>query len=256
MSENVSSNVLFHFTKSMDNLKSILKNGFFPHYCLEYTLNPVDRKAAAEGRPPMRAVPMVCFCDLPLSLIRNHLKEYGNFGIGLDKEWGVKNGVTPVLYTHRRAQTRQPVLRLTAKAAKANDKTAASDLRLLAAYTKPFFGPAWRNNRVQSKVPFYDERERRYVAVVRGDEPLFLDREDYDNIAKRNKLHRRFKKQNALPISPDVIQYLIVPYDKDENSVLELHDYLMRLYVRRYNRKDAILATTAIMTDDCIQEDV
>jgi hypothetical protein len=161
-----------------------------------------------------------------------------------------------VLYTHRTARTRQPVLRLTAKAAKANDKRAATDLELLAAYTKPFEGPAWRNNRVQKKVRFYDEREWRYVPVVRGDEPLFLEREDYDNTAKRNRLHKRFKKQNALPIHPDDVQYLIVPYDKDEKNVLELHDYLMRLIARRYSRKDAVLVTTAIMTDDCIREDV
>ena len=47
-----------------------------------------------------------------------------------------------------------------------------------------------------------------------------------------------------------------MPYDKDEKNILELHDYIMRLYVRRYSRKDAILVTTAIMTDDCIREDV
>jgi hypothetical protein len=69
----------------MDDLKSILKHGFFPHYCPEYTLDPVDRKAASKGNPPMRAVPLVCFCDLPLSLIGKHLDEYGNFGIGLKK---------------------------------------------------------------------------------------------------------------------------------------------------------------------------
>lgn len=58
----------------MDHLKGILKDGFFPRYCPEYTLDPVDRKAASKRRPPMRAAPMVCFCDLPLSLIRKHLK--------------------------------------------------------------------------------------------------------------------------------------------------------------------------------------
>jgi len=256
MAENVSSSVLFHFTNSMDNLKSILKNGFFPRYCLEYTLGLVDTNAATERRPPVRAVPIVCFCDLPLSLISKHLKEYGFFGIGLDKEWGVKNGVTPVLYTHSNAQTLQPVLRLNATEAKANDKNAENDLGLLAAYTKPFLGPAWRNNEVQHKISFYDEREWRYVAVNRRDEPLFLNLEDYDNTSKRNKFHKSIKNKNALSITPDVIQYLIVPYDEDENNILELYDYIMRLYKRRYSRKDAALVTTAIMMVDRIQEDI
>lgn len=247
MSENVSSTVLFHFTRSMDHLKGILKKGFFPRYCPEYTLNPVDRKAASNRRHPNRVAPMVCFCDLPLSLIRKHLEEYGNFGIGLDKKWGIENGVAPVIYTHPKAQTRQPVLRLTAKAAKSNDETAANDLKVLSAYTKPLVGPAWRNNRVKQGVQFYDEREWRYVP-----EPLFLDWKDYRDKSKRTKLHKRFERQYALRISPGVIQYLIVPYDKDEKNILELHNYLMRLY----RRKDAILVTTAIMTVDRIQKDV
>ena len=240
----------------MSHLKSILKNGFFPHYCLEYTFNPADRLAAAKAHPPMRAMPLISFCDLPLSLIRKHLEEYGHFGIGLHKNWGIRNGVAPVLYTHQLARTRQPLSRLATKAARTSDRRAASDLELLVAYTKPFEGPAWRNNRTQKKVRFYDEREWRYVPGVEGDEKQFLTQEDYNNTTKRNKLQKRLKKQNALPIHPGDIQYLIVPYDKNETNVLRLHDYLMRLYVRHYSRKDAILVTTAIMTDDCIQDDI
>jgi hypothetical protein len=240
----------------MASLRSILEYGFFPHYCPEYTLDPVDKEAASKRRPPMRAAPMVCFCDLPLSLIRKHLKEYGNFGIGLDKKWGLKNGVAPVIYTHAKARTRQPVSRLTVKAVKSNDKTVVSDLEVLTAYTKPYVGPAWRNGSVKPRVQFYDEREWRYVPVIRGIEPLFLDWKDYRNTSKRNELHKRFKKHNALPIPPDVVEYLIVPYDKAENNILKLYDYIMRLYTRRYSRKDAMLVTTAIMTDDRIKKDV
>jgi len=108
-------------------------------------------------------------------------------------------------------------------------------------------GPAWRNNRVKRRVQFYDEREWRYVP-----EPLFLDWKDYLDKSKRTELHKRFERKYALRISPGVIQYLIVPYDKDEKNILELHNYLMRLY----SRKDAILVTTAIMTVDRIQKDV
>jgi Putative abortive phage resistance protein AbiGi, antitoxin len=256
MSETVSSNVLFHFTKSMDVLKSILKQGFAPRYCPEYSLDPLDRTAAAQGRPPIRVAPMVCFCDLPLSLIRTHLKNYGRFGIGLAKEWGIKNGLTPVIYTHTKAQTRQPIVRLTAKAAKDIDETAANDLKFLAAFTKPFRGAAWRSGKVKRNVRFYDEREWRYVPLMRGGEAGFLDWEDYNDIAKRDRLQKRFAKEYALRVQPNSIQYLILPYDRNEQNVLELHDFVMRLYGRRYNQKEAILVGTAIMTDNCIHEDV
>jgi hypothetical protein len=250
MSENVSSSVLFHFTKTMNDLKSILNYGFFPHYCPEFTLDPIDRKAAAKGRPPDHAIPLVSFCDLPFSLIKKHLREYGYFGIGLEKKWGVRNGVAPVIYTHRTAQTCQPILRLTAIAAENNSEIAANDFKVLAAYAKPFVGPAWRNNRVERGVRFYDEREWRYVP-----EPGFLDWKDYIDESKRIKLHKRFKKQYALLTPPKDIQYLFVPYDKDENNILELHAYVMKLFGRRYSRKDAILVTTAIMTVDRIEKD-
>jgi hypothetical protein len=126
----------------------------------------------------------------------------------------------------------------------------------LASYTKPFQGPAWRGNKVHKKVRFYDEREWRYVPIVPAGQCLFLERKDYNNARKKNALHRRFRKCHALPIHPDDIQYLIVPYDKNESNVLELHDYVMKLYAQRYSRKDAILVTSAIMTVDRIHKDI
>ncbi len=109
MSETISSSALFHITGKIEHIRSILKEGFFPHYCPEYTLDRADRTAARSGRHPMYAIPMVCFCDLPLSLIKKHVEEYGGYGIGLNKTWGVKNGVAPVIYTHSRAKTRPSV---------------------------------------------------------------------------------------------------------------------------------------------------
>jgi hypothetical protein len=252
MSENISSNVLFHFTKSMENLKSILKNGFYPRYCPEYTLDPLDQKAVSDGISPMRAAPLVCFCDLPLSLIRKHLAEYGHFGIGLSKEWGFKHGVTPVIYTHRGAQTFEPISHLVAEAEKSSDRTSRSDLMILAAYTKPYVGAAWRDNKVQPDVRFYDEREWRYVPVVGGGNSLFLSREDYADGAKRNALQEGFKTHDALSIHPDHIQYLVVPESADERNILDLAHFVKGLY----EPDDAILVTTAIMTSDCIREDV
>jgi len=252
MAENVSSSVLFHFTTSLARLKSILQDGFFPHYCPEYTLDSVDREAASQGRPPMRAAPIVCFCDLPLSLIRRHLIEYGPYGIGLDKKWGVKNGVAPVIYTHAKAKTRLSILHLTDRAAEGNDRTAANDAEILAAYTKPFAGPAWRKGRVKRRVRFYEEREWRYVPIIPGIGPLFFYREDYQNKAKVNKIHKQFREQNSLQVPQRDIQYLILPFTEDERETVELHDYLRKLY----GREDAIKVTTAVMTVDRIKKDV
>jgi hypothetical protein len=140
----------------MKNLKGILKNGFSPRYCPEYTIDPVDTKLASKRCPPMHALPMVCFCDLPLALIGKHLNEYGGFGIGLLKTWGVNNGVEPVSYTHRKGQTRRPMSRIITNAAKDNGRF-ANDVNLLVAYRKPYKGNAWRERKrpeFRRAVPF------------------------------------------------------------------------------------------------------
>ena len=97
----ISSNTLFHFTRSAEALVGILKHEFTPHYCLEdYSVLP-----AAAPESPNIAIPMVCFCDIPLSQISEHLAKYGDFGIGLSKNWGMKKGVSPVLYAYPGSST-------------------------------------------------------------------------------------------------------------------------------------------------------
>lgn len=77
----LSANTLFHFTNNIDNIINILTNEFSPRYCMESFefLGGCDLEIA---------IPMVCFCDIPLSQIKNHIENYGGYAIGLSKEWG------------------------------------------------------------------------------------------------------------------------------------------------------------------------
>ena len=95
--ETLSSNTLFHFTNNAEKLIAILKHTFKPRFCLEdlRMFNPSDNE---ENDWLEMAVPMTCFCDIPLSKVKNHLTFYGNYGLGLTKEWGIRNNVTPILY--------------------------------------------------------------------------------------------------------------------------------------------------------------
>lgn len=85
---NLSADTLFHFTDRLENIISILENGFYPRYCMEQ----INEKEIA--------IPIVCFCDIPLSQIKNHINNYGKYGIGLKKEWGIENGLNPVFYAN------------------------------------------------------------------------------------------------------------------------------------------------------------
>ncbi len=56
-----------------------------------------------------------------------------------------------------------------------------------------------------------------------------------------------------MPVGPDDIMYLILPYKHDERNVLELAEYIKKLYKRR---ADTVLVTTTIMTDYCFNEEL
>lgn len=197
--------------------------------------------------PPTRATAMVCFCDLPLPLIGTHMKNYGEYGIGLKKEWGIAKGLEPVIYSHPNGQTRGPISRLTEFANDYPDSI-KHDLNVMAAYTKRYRGGAWRGERYRPEIQFYDEREWRYVALTAENEIIYLDYESYQDSGIRRVLDDDFATY-ALPVTCDAIQYLIVP---DDSHILTLHELLKDLF----DHDNAILVTTAIMTADAIREDM
>lgn len=108
----LSSKYLYHYTDNKGKFISILKNGFYPAWSLEDTdkvFQPSDNSVFIQNTEggekkeyPKYAFPMVCFCDIPLELTENHRKVYGEYAIGLNKSWGEKHGISPVMYlTHR-----------------------------------------------------------------------------------------------------------------------------------------------------------
>ncbi|MBN1471996.1 MAG: hypothetical protein JW925_09460 [Syntrophaceae bacterium] len=103
----ISTSTLFDFTAKAEHLISILENEFRPRFCLEHRreLNPLESFLLND-----EAIPMVCFCDLPLSTIAPHLEFFGNYGLGLTKEWGIQNGLNPVMYMSNVSYLNQYIL--------------------------------------------------------------------------------------------------------------------------------------------------
>ena len=72
---NLSSTTLFNFTDEFIHLKDALENGF---YCGDiYEKLPFGENLGYK-------VPMVCFCDIPLGMIKHHLSWYGEYSIGIN----------------------------------------------------------------------------------------------------------------------------------------------------------------------------
>lgn len=91
---NSHTSTLFHYTKTTDALLSILESGLRFTYCLEeYPLVPVRTVG----------VPMISFCDIPISDSVEHAQKYGSYAIGLTKESLLENEhicnlISPVHY--------------------------------------------------------------------------------------------------------------------------------------------------------------
>ena len=91
--DRLSANTLFNFTNTIEYLTSKIENKFRPRLVFE------DYRMF--GIPIQGAIPMVCFCDIRLSDISDHTAEYGYYGIGLAKKWGIKTKLNPVTYIAR-----------------------------------------------------------------------------------------------------------------------------------------------------------
>lgn len=86
----VTSDTLFHFTTSLKNIEGILLKKFQLTYCHE--------KYQLDYQTHDSYYPMISFCDIPLSLAKDHIERYGAYAIGMTKEWGVNNNLNPVVY--------------------------------------------------------------------------------------------------------------------------------------------------------------
>lgn len=83
---------LFHFTKDPSILLRILETGLIPNFCKE-DLSYADRELTV-------GIPMISFCDIPLTRTTLFKERYGEYAIGLTKEWALRHLINPILYVN------------------------------------------------------------------------------------------------------------------------------------------------------------
>lgn len=178
----LSTNRLFHYTSSKEKLISILENGFKPRFSLEklgILKNDTffDFNVNSPNITDEFAIPMCCFCDIPLNLVDIHINVYGDYSIGLTKEWGEKQAICPVIYLPNLGETRVLFENLitnyqkninTIKNKKTNNYLFSEifnfydDIIDLIMFVKPYIGFYEKNKYKNENHKFYDEREWRY----------------------------------------------------------------------------------------------
>ncbi len=248
---NISSDTLFHFTPSAKYLVGILENGFLPRYSWEEChIESPD----GQSKPLFRnAIPMVSFCDIPLSQITKHIKTYGHYGIGMSKYWGKRKGLNPVLYLAESAVFSQNVdsilVDLLNKNLKLPQDLYASFFDIVR-YIKPYSGSFYRNGKLcRRNVRFYDEREWRYVPVIGK---LFLTKDEFDN--KKIRAQRNEEVEKAiLSFEPDDIKYVIIREEKEISSMIKA---LREIRASTYDERTIEILTSRIITSQQILNDL
>lgn len=253
---NISSNCLLHFTPKAEYLVNILRNEFQPRYCLEETaLVPSKARGTL-----LTAIPMICFCDLSLGQIKNHIGTYGNYGIGMTKEWGVKNKLNPIIYTSQNSNLSMAITNMVEHFSLSEEKELGDvaiklgwEFANLCFYLKPYDGDFKRDNKIINNVRFYNEREWRYVPNLKDeiDVEQVLGLEDYENsisLAQENLKIQKFK----LEFEPDDIKYIFV---KNSKEILAMVKALKEIKGEKYNVETIEILTSKILTTEQVIND-
>lgn len=210
----VSSTTLFNFTDSIDFLIDNLKNGFYCH-------NTYEKLPIANNG---YRIPMACFCDIPLSLIKEHFDWYGRYGIGIKRTYAREQGVKPVWYV---TSENTFVKRLVGK-----EKIEPYVERHLLPYLKQFIGFQYyqKENRRRRK-KFYDEREWRYVPPTATTELLVK--------VKKENIPDAIQNGDRMKLDLNQVEYIIIEKERDFDRILK---ELIPLCEERHIRYESLVS--------------
>jgi len=205
----ISSKSLFHFT-SFDNLLSILE-------CMYFQVNYSKEQFVIRQNTLIYYVPMVCFCDIPLTQTRDHIEDYQGFAIGLTKDWGIGHGLNPVFYINQLGFT--VTLENLDSSLQQND-FAKGAFEHTFSFMKQYKGQDLKNSALHEKV-FYNEREWRFVPYVRQFQDKVMKqiywKDELTSFEKDYiKGHRFFK----LGFKISDIRYLITKSEKEKTDLM------------------------------------
>ena len=199
----ISSLTLFNFTDSLEYLIDNLRNGF---YC-----NPTYEKLPVTNHG--YRVPMACFCDIPLSLIKEHFDWYGRYGIGIKRTYARAHGVKPVWYVTSESLLVKNLIK--------NDALAPYERKYLLPYLKQHQGNQLFRDSLEKRKIFYDERKWRYIPDNSLVEPLFKQHKSTIAAAAPATPAR-------MPLDLNEIEYIIIEHERDFEALLLVLDELSK----------------------------
>jgi hypothetical protein len=246
----LSSNTLIHFTSDKAALKGILEDNFKLKYCREVV-------AWTSSSRSIVYVPMVSFCDIPLSEIKDHISKYGHYGIGLTHEWAVKNKFNPVLYVQPSSHLADSYKDLIGDIAKdlehyEDKKETLKRIIDIARYIKSYEGTLERKGKTFRKYRFSDEREWRYVPPYSEKCTAMYTEKDFNAPGAAQEAADNIANLR-LKFSPNDVKYIII---KNDREIGEFIEHLRRAKGKRYSQHQVERLTTRLFTSDQIHRDI
>lgn len=189
---------------------------------------------------------------------------YGNYALGLTKEWGVRNGVAPVLYSYPTSGAARSIAALLTleihssnpeglaapSAADEAQERLLTHVSDLIAFLKPYEGPFLRQGRVLQNVRFYDEREWRYVPDDYHSFPT-LEREEYLDFLKLRDANEALRRLPRLSFEPSDIKYIVVA---TEVEVLPMIHEVERIKAKYTEDQVKVLTSRIISAEQIIND--
>lgn len=226
-----SDDYLFHFTKRYESLISIMTEKFKPFFCIEDTshLYPEEKKLTL-------ALPMTCFCDIPIERHSIHKEKYGNYGIALTKEWGMRNHLSLMNYTHIYSGI-SSALRVICNyyphylSDKEESKEAVNALKnslsILIMTSKPYEGKVFNKEKRQWSDEihrFYDEKEWRYIPLV-DKLSWSISLEDFNHDLNRffdeiDRVQPMIQANYKLNFTVNDIKYIFIDKQEDKENLI------------------------------------
>lgn len=243
----LSSSALLHFTKDLKSLYGILEEGFKVKHCRE--------SFWLHGRKVDLHVPMVSFCDIPFSQIKEHIRSYGPYGVGLSRKWALTHRLNPVLYVQANsnlAESYEGLVKILYDHEKSGDvdrvpRTMAKDI---ARYIKNYEGALKIDGKVVDPYRYSDEREWRYVPPLSDDYPMMYVPEKFKATGK--DVANGLLSHLRLNFELDDIKYLVIQSDDEIGGLIS---HIDKVKGDKGTKRQVERLMTRIVTSEQIQSD-
>lgn len=246
--------ILFHFTD---------KNGLLN--ILEHTFKISYAREKIQGKNEIRefGVPMVSFCDIKLSDLKDHIDKYGDYGIGLNKTWANSKGLNPVWYVSKNSDFpdgftsalnflyRQMDSILDYRKHKEFNETYMKFMDVYR-YLKNYEGELKSSKLDIENYRFADEKEWRYVPSISEVEILPLVPITKIRTKQQKLEYNKKISHHRLSFEPKDIKYIIV---KDDHEIIDIVNHLKRVK-NRFSPDEVTQLQTRILTAEQIKTDM